>query len=268
MPRIANIATGISCLLRTTYRAIRQRFWILTVTILGICAPAYAMVWWLSLYDNFAVRISVTILVSTLPILPFLSPPVPFRFWSYPTWFALGSILALILLFGVRHELPHVSINATIVFLALPSILAVWLWTRGNWFLITGLSFALSLMMIYWIAALVQHSGPFEILLLPVLVVTPAGAIWALVASSVLDLARRRKYCRIAGPGLQAMAMVTLSFPTVLIAAVIPADLGLSEIWSTVSLALAGILLSAVISEPLRCLLLELGDLRPLQNPT
>ena len=53
--------------------------------------------------------------------------------------------------------------------------------------------------------------------------------------------------------------MATLFFPVILVAVVVPWMLELSSIWSAVSLTIVGVLLSAVVSDPLRRFLLEWG---------
>ena len=60
--------------------------------------------------------------------------------------------------------------------------------------------------------------------------------------------------------------MTMLFFPVTLVAVALPPDLGLSAMWSNVSLALIGIFLSGVISEPLRRFLIEWGKLAPYKN--
>ena len=66
---------------------------------------------------------------------------------------------------------------------------------------------------------------------------------------------------RVGGHGMRALAMAILFFPVILVAMAVPGMLGLSSTWSAVSLTLVGVLLSAVISEPLRLFLLEWGKL-------
>ena len=57
--------------------------------------------------------------------------------------------------------------------------------------------------------------------------------------------------------------MATLFFPVILVAVFVPWMLELSPIWSAVSLTIVGVLLSAVVSDPLRRFLLEWGTLSP-----
>ena len=57
--------------------------------------------------------------------------------------------------------------------------------------------------------------------------------------------------------------MVSLFLPVILVATVVPGMLDLSEIWSAVSLTIVGVLLSAVVAEPLRRFLLIWAKLGP-----
>ncbi len=68
------------------------------------------------------------------------------------------------------------------------------------------------------------------------------------------------------GPGMQALAMAILFLPVIVVAIAVPGMLDLSPAWSAVSLTIAGVLLSAVVSEPLRRFLLEWGKLAPSQD--
>ena len=60
--------------------------------------------------------------------------------------------------------------------------------------------------------------------------------------------------------------MAILFFPVILVAVVVPFMLELSQMWSAVSLTIVGVLLSAVISDPLRRFLLEWGNLTQLNR--
>ncbi len=60
--------------------------------------------------------------------------------------------------------------------------------------------------------------------------------------------------------------MASLFLPVALTTIAVPTMLGLDDIWLTVSLTLVGILLSAVISEPLRRFILAWGDLAPVKT--
>ena len=101
---------------------------------------------------------------------------------------------------------------------------------------------------------------------LPLAMVAFGGLAWAPLAALVLNTAKRRKHHRVSGPATQVAAMITLFLPVVLVAVAIPGTLQFGQTWSAVSLTIVGVLLSAVVSEPLRRFLVEWGDLRPWHN--
>ena len=72
---------------------------------------------------------------------------------------------------------------------------------------------ALVVLMIYWIAALKQTDDSLELLLLPLPVVILGGLFWAPLARWIWEIAKRRKGCRIGGPGMHSAGNVYPVFP-------------------------------------------------------
>ena len=247
-------------------RAVRERWSVLTVTILGICVPVYAMAWYLDIYNNLAANIAITGLVTAMPIIHLFSPSERLTFKSHAVWLSIFSWLALVLFVGDEYDWRFLSFSVILVLLALPYGWVFWQIVRYEWLLSVGLMLALLATMIYWVAALAINKEGFDLLLLPLPIILSGGVPWALVASRTLKSARRRKNRRISGPGMQALAMTMLFFPITLVAIGFPSGLGLSAMWSNVSLALIGLFLSGVISDPLRRLLVEWGKLAPYKN--
>ena len=63
---------------------------------------------------------------------------------------------------------------------------------------------------------------------------------------------------------MQALAMAFLFLPVIVVAVAVPGMLDLNTAWSAVSLTIVGVLLSAVVSEPLRRFLVRWGKLEPM----
>ncbi len=243
--------------------AIGARWLVLTITILFICVPIYAMAWYLDVFDNIASSIAITGLVTVLPIIQLFSAPEPFTKNSYIGWLSVFSLMALALFIGDEYDSRFITFNVILVGLALPYGWVFWQILRHEWILSVGFVLALAATMIYWIAALIVNKQDFDLLLLPLPVVLFFGVLWAPIALGTLKGAQRYKDRNIAGPGLQALTMTMLAFPVTLVAIILPADLGLDEMWTNVTLALIGLFLSGVVSEPLRCMLVEWGKLVP-----
>ena len=266
MPPIANLAKNTTRIVKTAYQALRERFWVLAVTILGVCIPVYAMAWPLDIFDNLATSITITVAVTVLPVIQLLAPPERLTFRSYQIWYSAFSLMALLLFIGDEYGWQFVTFSVILVGLALPYGWVFWEIVRHERILLTGFALALFASMIYWIAGLSINEEGFDLLLVPLPAILFGGVIWAPVASLTLKAARRYKDGRISGPGTQALAMTMLFLPVALVAIVIPVDLGLSDIWSAASLTIVSIILSAVISDPLRRLFLEWGNLKPKTN--
>ena len=247
-------------------RAVRERWSVLTVTILGICVPVYAMAWFLDVFGHIAYNITVTILVTALPVIELKTPPEPLTIKNPYCWLAAFSVIALILFIGDEFNSQLITFNVTLFVLAIPYGLVYVLVVRSEWLVSVGLVLALLAAMIYWTAGLAMNNASFDLLLLPLPIILAGGVLWAPVASWTLKSARRHKNRRISGPGMQVLTMTVLFFPVTLVAVALPKDFGLSATWSNVSLALIGIFLSGVISEPLRRMLIEWGKLAPYKN--
>ena len=227
------------------------------------CVPIYAFTWYFSLIDDLSARISISLLVAMLPVAELLSEPRPWKSRGEQFWLAVFFGLALLLVASHEFKWHGLAGNAAISLLILPYGWLVWKLMRHDWLLLTALMLALAMMMIYWTAALAGDDSWFVLLLLPLPVVIIGGIIWAPVARQILDTAGRRKDCPLSGPGMQALAMAILFLPVIVVAVAVPGMLDLSPAWSAVSLTIVGVLLSALVSEPLRRFLLEWGKLSP-----
>ena len=244
-------------------RAVRERWSVLTVTILCFCAPVYLMAWCFDGFDNLFSRIAITVLVTILPFAKLTLPHEPLKILSLEVGISVISLMALALVVGDRYDWPFILFSVILILAALPWSLVVGETIRRERVLVAGFAPALVATMLYWFAGLAGNDEGYDLLLAPLPVVFFGGAIWAPVALLMLKFARQHKDGRITGPGMQVLTMTMLFFPVTLVAVALPKDFGLSATWSNVSLALIGIFLSGVISEPLRRMLVEWGKLSP-----
>ena len=227
------------------------------------CAPIYAIAWWSSAIDDLSAGISISLLVTMLPVAELLSEPRPLKARGEQFWLAVFFALALLLVASHEFKWHGLTNNMAVLVLLLPYGWLVWHLMRRNWLLLTGLLLALALMMIYWAAALAGDDSWFDLLLLPLPAVMLGGVIWAPLARPIFECAGRRKDYPLSGPGMQALAMATLFLPVIVVAVAVPGILSLSPAWSAVSLTIVGVLLSSVVAEPLRRFLLRWGKLEP-----
>ena len=266
MPPISKYSSSIRGGFGKFARAVHERWAVLTITILGICVPVYAMAWFFDLSNNLISTIAITVLVTLLPFMKLLLPRERWTSGSFEVWYACFYLITLALVVGNRYDLQLISFSAISVGMAIPGSLVVGIVVRQEMILLAGFLPALIAMMVYWVAGLAVNNGNFDLILLPLPVVFIGGAIWAPVALLISRFARLHKDGKVSGPAMQVVTMTTLFFPIALVAIVLPADLGLSSTWSNVSLALIGIFVSGVVSEPLRRLFIEWGKLAPQKN--
>ena len=216
------------------------------------------------MFEDLSVSISMSLLVAAVPVIEFLSPPRPLKSRGDLLAFAVFITVALLVATGDMYNWGILRINTAMTLVVLPyGVWVLWKLSGRNWLYLTALTLALALMMNYWIAALLETGDPLELLTLPLLTVLFIGILLAPLVLWIWNIAKRRKDRRISGPGMQAAAMAIMFLPIILTAVFVPGSLGLSQAWSNVSLAIAGILLSAVVSEPLRRFLLAWGNLSP-----
>ena len=248
---------------RRSYRFTRCRLSGFFFFLAACCAAVTALIWYFALFDDLQIRILVSLVIAGIPMFEFRPPP---RTWAWREdllWLSSFFALAVLLMAGDKFDWAGVTLISVVLLVALPYGWLVWKLMRRNGLLLVGLMLALAEVMIFWTAALVRDERSLDVLLLPLPVVLFFGVAWTPVASRALDTARRWKNRRVGGHGMRALAMAILFFPVILVAMAVPGMLGLSSTWSAVSLTLMGVLLSAVISEPLRLFLLEWGKLMP-----
>ena len=255
------------CIWRRTYEFSRCRVSYLFFFVVACCAVVTVLIWYFALFDDLQVRILMSLVIAWIPMTEFQPQP---RTWASREYLlGISSLvgLAVLLVTGDKYDWAVVTLNSLMLIVALPYGWLAWKLMRRNGLLLTGLILALAAMMILWTATLVRDEDFLEVLLLPVPVVLFFGLAWTPVAGWALEIAGRWKNRRVGGPGMRVLAMAVLFLPVILVAMVVPGMLGLSSEWSAVSLTLVGVLLSAVIAEPLRRFLLEWGDLMPDREP-
>lgn len=246
--------------------AIRERWSVLTVIILGICVPVYVMAWILDVFDSVTSSVGVTLAVTVMPAIQFLSPPEPLRKSSYIGWFSAFVVVAFALFVGEKTDIQFLTFGAIFLIIALPWCWIFWQIVRRELILVPGFALALIATLIYWAGALVKDELTLDLLLLPLPFILVIAVVWAPIGSLALKIARRYKNVRVRGPATQALAMGILFMPAFLVSFTIPDVLELSDPWSAAFVTIVGVILSAVISEPLKNMFLEWGELVPHKN--
>ena len=197
-----------------------------------------------------------------------LSAPRPWKSRGDLLLFALFIVPVSLFAIGHKFNLRVLSSNAAMLVAVLPWCWLVWQLMGGSLLLLTGLILAMVAMMIYWVAALSGVGGSLG----DSDIAAPAGLIGRclLGAGGAVDSCHRRTTERvpIERPRDAGASNGHLVFPghSGCCCRSIHAGTSESQIWSAVSLTIVGVLLSAVIPDPLRRFLLEWGNLTPNPN--
>ena len=232
-------------------------------SLIAFCIPVIALTWCFDVINDLQARVVVTVLAGWVPVLGLMASPAPWYSRQEFLWFGVFLWLTLLVIFADRFEWLGLKMNAVVLVAILPYCWIIWLLMARRWILLCALLFGLFWMMVYWLKAMANADAPLELLLLPVPTFLLLGIAWAPLARFALDRAKNHKTRSMAGPGTQVLAMISLFLPSILIAFIVPDMLNLHQTWSAASLTIGGVLLSAVIAEPLRRFLLLWAKLGP-----
>ena len=135
-------------------RHIRPRLSGVILVTLIHCVPIYAFTWYFSLIEDMSARISISLLVTMLPVTELLSEPRPLKSRGEQFWLAVFFGLALLLVASHEFKWHGLAGNTAVSLLVLPYAWLVWKLMRHSWLLLSALMLAVALMMVYWTAAL------------------------------------------------------------------------------------------------------------------
>ena len=228
---------------------------------LFICLAAIALIWYFDIIDEVVVKLLATLLIAIVLVVGFYSAPTGWHSRGDRLWLAALAAAALVLTAGDRLSQDLLAVSGVLALIIIGLWWLAWRLMAQQWWLATGLTLASTLMMTYWIAALLKSREAWDQFLLPLVIVVSAAVVWAPIGWLIYRGAIRWKYRRIVGYGLQALAMMWLFLPMIVVAIVVPPALKLGDLWGSASLAFAGFLMSAVVADPLRRFFLEWGNL-------
>ena len=227
--------------------------------------PTIAMIWGFNFYEWLSIRIAVSVAMLMLPIVVAYLYPTNHGFKVYALWIGLIYALLILVLIGDLLDIQLISFSAMFGLMSLPPIWIIKYVIKSSWSVLASLFFAMGLAIIYFTGSTIQHDGPFELVFYPLPALLFIGTVWAFLTSRSIELAQLKKDYRLAGPGWQSLAMLMLALPIFLVSYAVPIMVQLHELWQTISLAIFGVLFSALVSDPLRRFLVEWNGLTPEQ---
>ena len=155
--------------------------------------PVFGFVWYSGLVDDIYARLWMSALVTVIPVAVLCSKPKHrLRVWRWTgedLGIALFLWLATALAAANRFGVAGLGMQLALIITILPWCWFIWLLLRRSWWLLSGLVLSFALFMIYWVAALVKFGDPWELLLLPLILVAFGGLAWAPVSMALRNCA-------------------------------------------------------------------------------
>ena len=225
------------------------------------------ILWCFDLNVDLYSRMVIVGIYSAIPVLVLTQGAASTEFkrcqvdWGL-VWFVLFLVASLLIAIGDRIDSAPLVLNVATAVIVAPLALASWLSIHKQ--PLVAVAVVPSVIIVALLGILKLPSGfLLEYPLLPLPFILLGVAPWAFVASELLTCAQRIRQRSIWGPGMEVLTMLVLFIP--LITLVIGATLSLTdnEIARTVVLTVTGVLLSSLVSAPLRQFLLDLGKLEP-----
>lgn len=246
--------------------AIRPRFSAdLLVSLVGFI-PFAVSVWYLGLVSSFRDQVLVTIIYAMIPLLLLFSASAisPSR-WR-PSNFVLmmvGAVIVACVAHAIAEFAPAALRNVfAILIVAAPFLFLLAVLFR-RWIIAVALLPAMVIALWYLVVAALPEGERLNLFALPLFIVLVASTPWACFAWLSLKAAEHWRKAVKWGPATEALAMLVLFLPTIVLSILVPIDLDAGKVWQTVSITIVGVLFSGVVSVPLRQFLLDLGNLPP-----
>ena len=238
--------------------------------VLGLSVPAMAavLVWPFDLIGSalggaFFVALCVVVPAYSLmgPDLTTLAERFRVRWEIFGLTLLLGG--GLLLALSERLGLLWLGGNVAILMVSAPFMLFVALLVRGNPLLIVGLGLPTAATFVAWVILTIRHEEFLALLLAPLPTVSLMAPVWGILLLLVQRIASHQRQVPRYGPLWESVLMVMTFAPFIVLGILFHKELNLSEQWLMGFTLLMGLLLSSVVSVPLRQFLLDLGNLPP-----
>ena len=236
-------------------------FWISLVGLASISV----VVWYFDPIGDLLAQIVLTLLAASMSLLFLLIGLSNNKERGVSRWVVVGfsvfSIASLLILLGDRIDAPGLVINGASLLLAFPALWLYWKVAHDErllkvWFIPIVVAASVSL-----VPPITPAGVMFDLLLLPLPVVSYACVAWALATKLSLTIARKAEARAIRGPAMQSLTMLLLSVPLVALTMLAVDALRFGDVWVAVSGAVVSIMFGSAVSVPFRQLLLNLGCL-------
>ena len=224
-------------------------------------------VWYIDLIDGFYAKSFLTLLGLVVPLSLLFSEPLeddPQRRQLSRGLRSLTAFLLFAVLVGIsdKWNLHALGVSVTMIGVSSP-LLAFCLYLSRKKRLL-GFALAPSIVTAMLHAIALPPGDRFYAMLVLLFGILLVSIPWAVAGYFLLDLTEKWRRHPVRGPGMECLTMIILFAPLVwLVISATKAITG-DDIWLALSLTVAGVLISSIVSTPFRKLLLALGNLQPL----
>ena len=252
----------VSSIESTRRYAIRfVNFWISLVAL----ASTSVIMWYFQPIDDAFAQATLVVLAALMAALSLLdglnSDSKRHIFRPEIAWYSVLSVAAVIIMLGSRLHIVGLVINVASLTAALPALWIYYKVTRGEYLLMLWLVPLLLITSLYLVPPVTSTGITFDLLFLPVPIVSYGCIVWALITKSLLHA--RRVYNRpIYGPGIEGLAMIFLVAPIVALTMLAVNALSGDDIWVAVSGVLVGLIFGNTVSQPIGAFMRDLGQIQ------
>ena len=251
---------------RVLWAATSANFW-LSLVGMGLLI---VFLWCFDLIGDLYSRIVIVGVYSAIPVLVLTQGAASTEFKrcqvdSGLVWFVLFLVASLLIAIGGRIDSAPLVLNVTTAMMAAPLAIASWLSIHRQ--PLVAVAVVPSVIIVALLGMLILPSNfRLEYPLLPLPFILLGVAPWSFVASKLLTCAQQVRQRSIWGPGLEVLTMLVLFIPLIVLVVGTTLLLTENEIAKTVVFTVTGVLLSSLVSAPLRQFLLDLGKLEPIRK--
>lgn len=225
-----------------------------------------AVFWYFDRVDHLGVQVTVSVLYAAIPLLSLFTTRGGGSSWRRlnpaSIIVAVLFIAIFLLLWSARADHTALTNALAILLVASPLFYGFAVIFRRP-LVAVALVPAMIITLVYLIVTALPEGERLNHILVPLPLVLVISLPWAIFAWLSLKAAERWRKAVIWGPATEALAMLVLFLPTILLSVIVPIDLGLGKVWQAVPVTMVGILFGSVVSVPLRQFLLDLGNLPP-----
>lgn len=173
---------------------------------------------------------------------------------------ALMTVITVVALYSMRYEWSALGTHSAVLWFTIPPLFVLGFIVRRQRIVGVALVPAMLVVMASWTWSLLRVRSDLDPLLLPLLVTSICGVAWGLLALVFLNYAERWRDLAIRGPLMELVSFTFLFVPLMYFTIEAVRILPNKDMWLPVTVTVIGVLLSTIVSKPLRRFLMACWD--------